>query len=201
MSSERGRVIAAGRASEIVDLGGGRVLRRFKGDGNPGREADFMERARRSGYPVPRIDAVRADGLVLEYIDGPTMADDAFGRPAVFAEHARTLARLHDELHRIRAPEGGVLLHLDLHPRNVLISPRGPVVIDWANAEVGNAALDPALTWVILMTSAGPHGRAFAREFERHIDVESARAAAVEFRLGDANLTAEERARVQHLLE
>jgi hypothetical protein len=33
------RVIAAGRASEIVDLADGRVLRRFKGGGNPAREA------------------------------------------------------------------------------------------------------------------------------------------------------------------
>ena len=201
MSTER--VIARGRDSEIVDLGGGQVLRRYLpgGDPNPGREADFMNRARRHGFPVPRVDAVRPDGLVLEYVEGPTMADAAFRDSSLFAEHAETLARLHDELHRIRVPEGGVLIHLDLHPRNVILSPHGPVVIDWANADGGHAAVDPALTWVILMTSAGPDGRAFAHEFERHIDVESGRAAAVDYRLHDRNLTAEERGRVQHLAE
>jgi hypothetical protein len=36
------RLIAAGRASEILDLGDGRVLRRFKDAGNPARKAAVM---------------------------------------------------------------------------------------------------------------------------------------------------------------
>ena len=199
MSSDEGRVIAAGRASEIVDLGGGRVFRRFKSDGDPVHEAEVMNLARRSGYPVPRVDEVRPDGLVLEFVDGRTMADDARDRPELVAEHARTLAQLHDELHRIQAADGKALLHLDLHCRNVLMSQRGPVVIDWANAANGDPNLDPALTWVILMTSSGPTGEAFAREFERHIDVGRALEEAVRYRLRDRNLTAPERARVRQL--
>lgn len=195
------RVIAAGRASEIVDIGDGRVLRRFKQGGDPEREAEFMTLALRHGFPVPRIDEVRADGLVLEYVDGPTMAEDARGRPWRFADHARTLARLHDELHRITAHGEQVVLHLDLHWKNVLMSRRGPVVIDWANADAGDAALDPALTWVILMTSAGRSGRAFARLFSRHVDVRGALADAVTYRLADRNITPAERARVQRLAE
>ena len=52
------------------------------------------------------------------------------------------LADLHDRLHEIAGPDwlpgmpdgGDRLLHLDLHPLNVIMSPNGPVVIDWPNA-------------------------------------------------------------------
>src|SRR5205814_3820691 len=45
------------------------------------------------------------------------------------------------------------LLHLDLHPRNVLLSSRGAVVIDWANAANGPGQADVALMWIIGKTS------------------------------------------------
>lgn len=49
-------------------------------------------------------------------------------------------------------PSPGVLLHLDLHPLNVLVDDVGAVsgVIDWANAASGPATLDRARTWSIL---------------------------------------------------
>ena len=46
--------------------------------------------------------------------------------------------------------DGDRLVHLDLHPLNVIMSPRGPVVIDWANAARGDPLLDVALTYVLL---------------------------------------------------
>jgi tRNA A-37 threonylcarbamoyl transferase component Bud32 len=194
-----GCVIAAGRASEIVALGGNRVLRRLKAGADPALEAEMMTLAALSDYPVPRIDEMRADGLVLELVLGPTMAEDARRKPWRFAAHARTLAQLHDRLHRVRLPDGQALLHLDLHWKNVLLSQRGPVVIDWANARPGRAALDPALTWVILMSSAGRSGRAFGRLFARQIDVRTALREAIEYRLADRNLTDAERTRVAKL--
>jgi tRNA A-37 threonylcarbamoyl transferase component Bud32 len=192
-------VLAEGRASEILDLGDGSVLRRFKERGDPEREAAVMALARDHGYPVPEVREVRGDGLVLERVDGPTMMADCRRRPWRLPEHARTLARLHHELHRIPTP-GGVLLHLDLHPKNVLLAARGPVVIDWANARGGVAALDPALTWVILMTSAGLIGRAFARLFARRVDIRAALGEAVKLRLADRNVTEAEARAVRRLL-
>jgi Ser/Thr protein kinase RdoA (MazF antagonist) len=159
-----------------------------------------MALAAAHGYPVPRVDEVRTDGLVLERIPGPTMAGRCLRRPWELPRHAHVLARLHDELHRIPVP-GGALLHLDLHPKNVILSPRGPVVIDWSNARGGNAALDPALTWVILMTSSGRGGRALARLFARQIDVRTALREAVELRLADRNVTETERSAVRKLVE
>jgi aminoglycoside phosphotransferase (APT) family kinase protein len=195
-------VIAAGRASEIVDLGDGRVLRSFKGHGEPAREAAVMEHARAYGFPVPEVLEVRDDALVLELVDGPTMAADLRRRPWRLARHARTLAALHDRLHEIPY-EGERLLHLDLHPENVLLSSRGPVVIDWTNAEAGEPGLDVALTWVIGASVPKVGARAFTRLFLRHVDRGAARRAlpeAVAYRLADPNVSEAERARAMRLL-
>ena len=42
------------------------------------------------------------------------------------------------------------MLHLDLHPDNVMLEPRGPVVIDWRDAAECPPDLDVALTALIL---------------------------------------------------
>jgi Ser/Thr protein kinase RdoA (MazF antagonist) len=161
-----------------------------------------MEHARAHGFAVPRVLEARDDALVLERIDGPTMLADLRAHPWRAARGARVLARLHALLHAIPF-EGERLLHLDLHPENVLLSQRGPVVIDWTNARAGLPEFDVALTWVICATSGGLTGRAFARLFLRHVDRHAAQQAlpdAVAFRLADPNVTDAERARVRLLL-
>jgi hypothetical protein len=40
-----------------------------------------------------------------------------------------------------------------------MLSPTGPVVIDWPNAARGEAAVDVALTWVLVASGAIPGGR------------------------------------------
>jgi aminoglycoside phosphotransferase (APT) family kinase protein len=161
-----------------------------------------MEHARAHGFPVPGVLEVLDDALVLERIEGPTMFSDLQRRPWRTNRHARLLAELHARLHEIPF-EGARLLHLDLHPDNVLLSQRGPVVIDWTNARAGDPALDLALTWVICSTSGGLRGRTFTRSFLRHVDRNAARQAlpeAVAYRLADANVTNAERARVRALV-
>jgi tRNA A-37 threonylcarbamoyl transferase component Bud32 len=132
------KLVASGRASEIFDLEDGRVLRRFKGGGDPEREALVMRHAAVHGYPVPCVLEVRGDALVLERIEGPSMLADLRRRPWTFRRRVSVLAELHKQLHEIAAPPGLAdadggdrLLHLDLHPENVIMSPAGPVVIDW----------------------------------------------------------------------
>jgi hypothetical protein len=46
--------------------------------------------------------------------------------------------------------EGQALCHGDFHPGNVLISARGPVVIDWMTASLGSPWADVARTSMIL---------------------------------------------------
>ena len=194
-------MLAEGRASEILELGEDRVLRRFKAGGRPAREAEIMEHARTHGYPVPRVLEVLDDSLVLERVYGATMLAELRRRPWKMAGHARMLAGLHDRLHEIPF-EGERLVHLDFHPDNVLLSSRGPVVIDWANSRAGKPALDVALTWVICATSGGAMGRLFTRLFLRHVDRRAAEGellAACELRIADPNVTDDERGRVRRL--
>jgi aminoglycoside phosphotransferase (APT) family kinase protein len=120
-----------------------------------------MSYLRRAGYPVPAVHAVDGPDLVMERLHGQTMAADLARRPWRVARHARALARLHDQLHQIAPPaslpdlagQGGQVMHLDLHPLNVMLTPDGPVVIDWTNARAGPAGADVAMTYVLLTTS------------------------------------------------
>jgi aminoglycoside phosphotransferase (APT) family kinase protein len=205
-------LVASGRASEVFDLGGGRVLRRFKSGGHPEREALVMRHARDHGYPVPEVFEVARDALVLEKIEGPTMWDVVSEHSSKVPEQAALLAQLHLELHKIEAPAGlpavgdtNRLLHLDLHPLNVILSPTGPVVIDWTNARRGDPTFDVAVTWVIGATSTGlgQLGRSFIGHFISHFACEELRLAlraAAEYRLIDENVTHEEREAIQKLI-
>ena len=129
-----------GRASTVTDLGDGTVLRT---GGDPEREAGLMGIAAAHGIRVPRVVAVRPDALLLERIEGPTMADRLRRRPWQAAAQVAALASLHERLHRVPL-DGATLLHLDLHPENVLLGPDGPVLIDWTNARSGRAVTDVA---------------------------------------------------------
>jgi aminoglycoside phosphotransferase (APT) family kinase protein len=97
------------------------------------------------------------------------------------------------------------LLHLDLHPANIILSPNGPVLVDWTNARAGEPAFDVALTWVIGATSAGLGrlGREFLRCFLSHFEGEELRRAlpaAADYRLADANVTDGEREAIRRLV-
>ena len=99
--------------------------------------------------------------------------------------------------------DGQSLLHLDLHPDNVLMSPTGPVVIDWTNARAGDPDTDVALTWLIAETSGGPMGRLAARLFRARVGEDAVLRGlprAVEFRLADPHVTDAERLRVRRAL-
>ena len=204
------RLLASGRASEIYDVGGGRVLRSFKVGGDPQREAIVMEHARANGFPVPRVLEVRADALVLERVGVPTMYAHLRRRPWRLAADALRLAALHKRLHAIDAPPslpavgaGSSLLHPAFHPLNVLLARRGPVVIDWTTARAGDPRLDVAMTCLILATSGGRGGRAFAAAYARAFDPRSLADAlprAAELRLGDPNVAEDERRAIAELV-
>jgi tRNA A-37 threonylcarbamoyl transferase component Bud32 len=205
-------LIASGRASEVFHLGGGRVLRRFNTRGHPEREALVMRHARHHGYPVPEVFEVVEDALVLARIEGPTMWDVVGEDSSNVPVQAALLAQLHQELHEIEAPDclpavrdASRLLHLDLHPVNVILSPSGPVVIDWTNARRGDPAFDVAVTWVIDATSSGlgDLGRSFVSHFISHFrrdDLRLALRPAAEYRMDDDNVTKDEQEAIRNLV-
>lgn len=153
-----GALLARGRDADVYALGDDRVVRRLRRPADLVPEAEVMEHVRRAGYPVPRVWRVAPGEMVLDRLVGPTMAEDLARRPWRAAAHGRRLAALHTALHAIAAPAGlrphavagDAVLHLDLHPQNVILGPDGPVVIDWSNARRGPAAADVADVWVVL---------------------------------------------------
>jgi RIO-like serine/threonine protein kinase len=166
--------LAAGRSADVYLLGTSRVVRRYReayaADFDALREAEIMKYARDRGFPVPQVyDADRTD-IVMDRVVGPSMLACIARRPWTLPSQAQTLASLHRQLHAIAGPgwlatpfgEGHTLLHLDLHPENVLVADQGVTVIDWQNAARGPAGADVAKTWIILATASPPGGRAKA---------------------------------------
>lgn len=54
--------------------------------------------------------------------------------------------------------EDNAICHYDFHPDNVIMSQKGPVIIDWANVLVGNPLADVTRTSLILKSYAVPPG-------------------------------------------
>lgn len=53
-------------------------------------------------------------------------------------------------------PDGDALCHGDFHPENVLLTARGPVVLDWSRASRGLPASDAACTSLLLQHASLP---------------------------------------------
>lgn len=109
------------------------------------------------GYPVPEVHDVTPTEMVTERIHGPTMMEVLTTKPDMTESCADALADLHRRLGAVTAPDylstpvgdGSSLLHLDLHPGNVILGETGAVVIDWTNAARGPAPADPATFWLL----------------------------------------------------
>jgi len=146
------QLIASGRDSDVFAYDEGLVLRRYRDGRSAEEEAATLRAVASLGYPVPIVHDAAGPDIVMERVDGPTLAESLVaGLPP--DEGGALLADLHDRLHALAWPgaaPGEVLLHLDLHPLNVILRGTAPVVIDWSNARPGPAALDVAMTAVIL---------------------------------------------------
>jgi aminoglycoside phosphotransferase (APT) family kinase protein len=213
----------------VYDIGEGRVLRRYRDQWPPAlvaREAEVMVQARAHGVPVPEVFDVTGSDIVMERAAGPTMLDVMGRRPWPLREQTTLLAGLHAAVHRVPpldwqpapfaddAPEAvaEVLLHRDLHPQNVILTPDGPRIIDWEGAARGPALADVAMTWVIIVFSEVPGSRlqaAVMRPLQARIGRAFLRAApvdrkwldlAVRHRIGDKNLLPSERTRLERRL-
>lgn len=224
MTDDPGPLLAAGRAADIFDIGDGKVLRRYRSrpsgaDRDAALEARAMQHVAARGYPVPEVYEADGTDMVMERIDGPTMLEALEAAPWKVVWMARRLARLQRQLARIAAPSWMLaasadqdraqsVLHLDLHPMNVILSPKGPIVIDWTNAGGGPGGFDGALTFIVISTFPTEEladrigQQVFARSFRwfrgRRV-IAPFMLAACDHRLADAGLLPEERVAVAAL--
>ncbi|WP_410098609.1 phosphotransferase [Streptomyces sp. STR69] len=151
-----GKLIGSGRTADVYEIDEGWVLRRNREDwGDAAAEGAVMEHVRAYGYPVPRVRPVdpptsRTD-LVMERLTGPTMVEALVAGSIDAREVGTVLAALLRQLHAIPGRRPGTrVLHLDLHPENVMLTPAGPHVIDWGTTEDGDPGLDWGLSAIIL---------------------------------------------------
>ncbi|CAM5745546.1 hypothetical protein STAFG_7083 [Streptomyces afghaniensis 772] len=155
-----GRLLGSGRRADVYALDEGWVLRREReGGGDAAGEGAVMQHVHAHGYPVPRVRPTgsRTD-LVMERLSGPTMLQACLAGTLDPTEAGSILARLLRRLHTVpalRSTDPAVrVLHLDLHPENVILTPDGPRVIDWSNTDEGEPVLDRAVSAVILAQAA-----------------------------------------------
>jgi tRNA A-37 threonylcarbamoyl transferase component Bud32 len=200
-------LLGSGREADVYALDAGRVLRRYRRGDDATAEAALMEHLAAQGFPVPRADEVRGADMLMERLDGPTMAAAFAAGDLGVDESAAILADLHRRLHALpprtgRTP-GDRILHQDLHPENVMLTARGPVVIDWHNATEGPPDVDVCLTMIIMAQVAAdpaqPHATAaagFIRAFQAQVGGEPLAALdeALRIRRADPSLSPEESA-------
>jgi aminoglycoside phosphotransferase (APT) family kinase protein len=220
-----GPLLASGRDADIFEYGSDFVLRRSRSGRPIGHEARIMEYVREAGYPVPAVDSVSDDGteIVMERVRGVDLVTDIGRKPWALRHHAGVLAELHLRLHRIEPPDwlriaplghGDCLVHLDLHPLNVIMGTDGPMVIDWANAARGDPATDVALCWVLSHAGDVPGTglkvrlmkqgrRIFVQSFLKPFDRDPLRAVlaeAVQYKAADPHITEAEIGRMVDLV-
>lgn len=130
--------------------------------------------------PVPRVlrraEVGGISAMLLERLPGQPMAEFVRGGLDLARAAGRACGGLHALLAQVPAPAGlrtvpgavdkrpARVVHLDLHPFNVLGDASGAVtgVLDWANAAAGDPELDRARTWSIL--TLDPAARAYGDE-------------------------------------
>ena len=89
---------------------------------------------------VPELPSLR--GIVEEIIRDSVLLS---------ADTREALLKVLEQL-----PDGNAVCHGDFHPDQVIMSPRGPIIIDWSNALQGNPLADVARTSFILQMGDVP---------------------------------------------
>ena len=211
---EPGPLLGMGRDSEVRAYGPHIIRVSLRGR-DMVHEAEAMGHVRAHGYPAPKVISVPDEhSVVMERLSGPTMLDELAVKPWLLTRHVKGLARLHRLLGDVPAPSGWAkvsrgssVVHLDLQPDNVKLTPDGPIVIDWSNAATGSSEFDAASTYVRLRTASPDNHAAaravinafrtrFARAFLKEFGTDEIQAnlrAAADLRLLDRNLRPNER--------
>lgn len=208
-------VLAAGTTADIFVVDDDRVLRRYHGAHDTTTEAALMRHVAEHGFPVPSLYSAEGSELVMERLHGPTLLQALAAGEVSLEDGAEIMADLHQRLHVLPAParsgHDDVVVHLDLHPANIILSEsHGPALVDWANARTGPADLDLAVSAIILgevaVDSGGDYSRAARKMLVAFLAVAGGDPlaqldAAVESRLSDAALVPGEEALVQPAAE
>lgn len=135
----------------VVEVDGrvGIVFERVEG---PTMLEDMMSQPWKLARYARMMAELQAEMHSREIAALPSLREDlegVVGSQARMPENVRHI--LEDAL---QLPDGNTVLHGDFHPENVIMSSRGPVIIDWSEAKRGNPLADAARTWFLLRMAA-----------------------------------------------
>ena len=173
-----GPLLATGGRADVFALDEDYVLRRYRDGDDATREAVILQHVAAHGFPAPAVFLAHGPNLVMERLHGPTLLQALAAGEIAIPDAAQVLVDLHARLHTVpAAPDapqdeaqwphiaaGPVVVHLDLHPGNVVLTEtRGPALVDWANARAGTPELDAALSALILAEVAVDAGGVYSQ--------------------------------------
>ncbi len=146
--------LPAPRAFDIVEVNGRRGLVYERVDGD-----SMLQEMLRQPLKLPRYGRMLADlHLEMHRQSAPTLPSQRSQ-----LEHSINDAKsLPDDLRAAalqalaRMPDGDSLCHGDFHPENVLMTAKGPLIIDWMTANRGNPWADVARTHLLLTIGQTP---------------------------------------------
>ncbi|MDM7829844.1 phosphotransferase family protein [Cellulomonas edaphi] len=178
-AEDPGPLLDSGDSADVFAVDDDLVLRRYRGGRDSAGEAAMLRHVVAHGYPAPAVLAAAGPDLVMERLHGPTLLQSLAAGETSIHDAAAVLADLHVRLHALPVPQdwegpthqswpesvvGTVVVHLDLHPGNVILSEaHGPSVVDWCNTRIGTAELDVALTALIIAEVAVDAGGVYSQ--------------------------------------
>lgn len=195
--ADTAHLIARGRNADVYLMNDTQVLRRLRTGAQTYPNIDLIRHLNALGFPTTRIIEVAGTDLILERLHGPNLLQALDAGEVTMSDGVRILLDLHTALHLLppppRAqmgageatrPSGLVvprpkvsMLHLDLHPGNVLLTAAGPRLIDWESARLGPAGVDLATTALVFaeVVVDGNEYAAASHRMLRHFTEEAGR--------------------------
>lgn len=176
--ADSAHLIARGRNADVYLMNDTQVLRRLHTGATTYPNVDLLRHLNALGFPTARVIDVDGTDLIMERLHGPTLLQALDAEEVTMAEGVRILLDLHAVLHALPPPPGSTaagtatgsgpasVLHLDLHPGNILLTADGPQVIDWESARLGPADLDLATT-ALVFAEVVVDGNEFAQAAHR----------------------------------
>lgn len=146
--------LPAPRAFDIVEVNGRRGLVYERVDGD-----SMLQEMLRQPLMLPRYGRMLADlHLEMHRQSAPTLPSQR----SQLEQSINAAKSLPDDLRTAalqalaRLPDGDRLCHGDFHPENVLMTAKGPLIIDWMTANRGNPWADVARTHLLLTIGQTP---------------------------------------------
>lgn len=159
LAEDDAHLLVAGRFANVYLLDDTHVLRRLHDPGATHHNVALLDHLAAAGFPVPRVVRVEGPDLVMDRLHGATLLQALDAQEVTMDEGVQILLDLHARLHAVPVPSdlevpgaagpGDSLVHLDLHPANVLMTADGPYLINWDSAQRGPAELDLASTAIV----------------------------------------------------